>query len=83
MKFIAVGTVGKVMVVFPGKLDVLYRFDELAPLIVSKDTFMGDDALIPVIDIAGVEGNDEDDNFRLVPMLLFGVTLVIVEEPAC
>ena len=79
----AVGAVGRVMVVFPCNPDVLYNPLELFPFIASKETFMGDDALIPVIDIAGVEVKDEDDNFRFVLILLLGVTLVIVEDPAC
>ena len=39
--------------------------------------------LIPVMDIAGVDGSDEEDNFLLLLIPTLGVTLVIVEEPAC
>ena len=62
---------------------MLYKLVVVPPLTASSETFIGEDAVIPVMDIAGVEGKDEDDNFLLALILGFGVILVMVDEPDC
>ena len=78
-----VGVDGNVNVVPPCKLDELYKAVPLPPFTDSSETFKGDAALTPVMDIAGEDANDEGVNFRLTFILALGVTLVIVEHPAC
>ena len=80
--FIGVGIEGNVIVVAFCNEGVLYILAVVPILLVPRETDVEGEAAIPVIEIAGVEGSDED-NFLWALMLALGDTLVMVDEPAC